>query len=126
MPPEWKITGWAIRQETQTFPDGLAGSDVSRCLQVGHDQEAIYLPLIQDYAAKNKKKLVLERKFDLSQYALIDASVRDASQLALPFNPTVIFHVSAVGFNRDGTRALLYVGHQCGSPLRWWGVSPDG
>jgi hypothetical protein len=83
------------------------GSDVSGCLQVGHDQESIYLPLIQDYTAKNKKKLVLERKFDLPEYALIEASVRDLSQLALPFKPTVVFHVAAVGFNRDGTRALV-------------------
>jgi hypothetical protein len=30
-------------------------------------------------------------------------------------NASVAFHVSAVSFNRDGTRALVYVGRDCGS-----------
>lgn len=113
MPSEWKITAWAIRQETQTFPafGAMAGSDVSQCLSFVPDQKSIYLPLIQDYVARNKKKLVLERKFDLPQYALIEASVHDIGQSALPFKPTVVFHVSALGFNQDRTRALVYIGH---------------
>ena len=71
--------------------------------------------------AKTKKKLVLERKFDLPQYALIGPTeiraIQERSRVAagFPFNASVIFHVSAVGFNRDGTRALVYVGHDCGS-----------
>jgi len=27
----------------------------------------------------------------------------------------VIFDVSAVGFNKDGSRGLVYLGHHCGS-----------
>src|SRR6266571_9248707 len=71
LPPQWKITGWAIKQETQTFPNmGSIGDRV--CLEPPKDQQPIYLPLIADYVAKNKKTLTLERKFDLPQYALID------------------------------------------------------
>ena len=79
------------------------------------------MPLIQDYIAKNKKKLGLERKFDLPQYALVGVTEikviqqRSRAGDGFPFNVSVIFHVSAVGFNRDGTRALVYVGHDCGS-----------
>jgi len=122
MPPQWNITGWAITQETQTFPNrGSMSFSLNMCLQPTKDQEAIYLPLIADYVAKNKTKLVLERKFDLPQYALIGLTEikplqqRSSVTAGFPFDATVIFHVSAVGFNRDGTRALVYVGHDCGS-----------
>jgi hypothetical protein len=76
---------------------------------------------IEDYVAKNKKRLVLERKFDLPEYVLVGAeeieAIQQRSRVAdgFPFNASVIFHVSSVGFNRDGTRALVYVGHNCGS-----------
>ena len=123
MPPQWKITAWAIRQETQTFPTygSSNGSNLRMCLQPSQDQESIYLPMIEDYAAKNKKKLVLERHFDLPHYALIGPTEiraiqqRSRADDGFPFNASVIFHVSAVGFNRDRTRALVYVGHDCGS-----------
>jgi hypothetical protein len=61
---------WAIKQETQTFPhDGPITLNV--CLQPSGDQESTYRPLIDDYVARNKRTFVLERKFDLPQYALI-------------------------------------------------------
>jgi hypothetical protein len=123
MPPQWNITAWAIRQETQTYPNyGATNSgSLGVCLQPSQDQESIYVPLIEDYVAKNKRKLVLERKFDVPQYALIGPTeikaIQQQSRAAsgFPFSATAIFHVSAVGFNRDGTRALVYVGHDCGS-----------
>jgi hypothetical protein len=116
MPPEWKITTWAITEETSTFPHigSRNAGNVRECLNVSQDQESTYLPLIQDYVAKNNKKLVLERKFDLPQYSLIGVGRRNSGE-ANPLSAPVIFHVSAVGFNRDGTRALVYVGHHCGS-----------
>ena len=121
MPSQWNITGWAIEQETQTYPTFGEMSSIGMCLQPPKAQEAIYLPLVDDYAAKNKKKLTLERNFDLPQYALVGPTdvkaIQQRSRVAdgFPFNSSVIFHVSAVGFNRDGTRALVYVGHHCGS-----------
>lgn len=119
MPPQWNIRAWAIRQETHAYPN--YGGSLGVCLQPSQDQKSIYEPLIEDYIAKNnEKKLVLKRKFDLSQYALIGPTEIKAIQerpraSAFPFSTSVIFQVSAVGFNRDGTRALVYVGHDCGS-----------
>jgi len=113
--PEWKITAWAINEQTQTFPVFASSNDdhLRQCLSVSQDQKSIYQPLIQDYLAKNQKKLVLERKFDLPQYALVGFGT---SGRANPPGPaSIVFEVSAVGFNRDRTRALLYVGHHCGS-----------
>jgi hypothetical protein len=90
-------------------------------METSKDQESIYLPVIDDYVAKNKTKFVLERKFDLLPYALMGtleiSTIRRQSPGAsgLPFHSSVIFDVSAVGFNQDGSRALVYVGHHCGS-----------
>ena len=121
LPSQWNITGWAIEQETQTYPTFGVMSSIAECLQPSKNQESIYRPLIDDYVAKNKGKLVLERKFDLPQYALVGPTdlkaiyQRSRAADGFPFNASVIFHISAVGFNRDGTRALVYVGHNCGS-----------
>ena len=95
MPPQWNITAWAIRQETQKFPAFGSSNEghLRQCLSVSQDQKFLYQPLIQDYIAKNKRTQLLERKFDIA----------------------VIFEVSAVGFSGDRTRALVYVGHHCGS-----------
>jgi hypothetical protein len=120
MPPQWNITGWTIERETQTYPNFGDMSSIGMCLQPPKAQESIYRPLIDDYAAKNKRKFVLERKFDLPEYAVVGPTdvkaIQQRSRVAdgFPFNSVVIFHVSAVGFNRDGTRALAYVGHYCG------------
>jgi hypothetical protein len=112
--PEWKIAAWAITQQTRTFPNVGRFHNVSECLNLPRDQEPIYLPLIEDYVAKNNRKQTLERKFDLPQYALVDVG-RTSGRASLPSAASVIFEVSAVGFNRERTRALVYVGHHCGS-----------
>jgi len=129
MSPNWKITAWAITQETRIFPsDGTQnGRGPAVCLQPPEDQRSIYLPLIEDYIAKNKKRLILKRKVDLPQFALVGpvetkaivdrwllSTASSGEVLLFPFNATVIFQVSAVGFNSDRTRALVYVGHSCG------------
>jgi hypothetical protein len=130
MPPAWNIAAWAITQETQTFPSDTDGHGPGWCLQLPQDQNSIYVPLIEDYVAKNKKRHLLKRKFDLPQYALVGPTETKAIQerwqpraasntlnsgdAAFPLDATVIFQVSAVGFNADRTRALVYVGHGCG------------
>jgi hypothetical protein len=132
MPPQWNITAWAITQETQTFPsDGPPnGRGPGACLQPPQDQKSVYLPLIEDYVTKNKKKLILKRKFDLPQYALVGPTETKAIQErwqpraasssssnsadVFPLNAAVIFQVSVVGFNADRNRAMVYVGHNCG------------
>jgi hypothetical protein len=113
MGPHWKITAWAITRQTQTFPHIGSRHNVRECLNVSRDQETVYLPLIEDYVAKNNGKLVLEPKFDLPQYELVDFG--RTSGRANPPAASVTFDISAIGFNSDRTRALLYVGHHCGS-----------
>jgi len=133
LPPQWKITAWAITQETQSFPAYGASQDysVEACLRISPEQESIYRPLFADYRVKNQKANILKRKFDLPEYALLTpgdvkaiqhrqrpvvrSSVEEHDHLVFPFNATVIFHVSAVGFNQDRSRALVYAGHDCGS-----------
>jgi hypothetical protein len=46
MPPQWKLTGWAIRHETQTFPTygSSNGGNLRMCLQPSQDQQSIYVP----------------------------------------------------------------------------------
>jgi hypothetical protein len=113
MGPEWHITAWAIRAETQTYPHLPAtGNDDRVCLEPSREQKPTYLPVIEDYISKNRKKLRLERKFNLPEYALVGPN---GIYSGLPFSASVIFHVSAIGFNPDRTRALVYVGHDCGS-----------
>ena len=100
LPSQWNITGWAIEQETQTYPTFGEMHSIGMCLQPPKAQESIYRPLIDDYAAKNKKKLTLERNFDLPQYALVGPTdvkaIQQRSRVAdgFPFNASVIFHVS--------------------------------
>jgi hypothetical protein len=106
MPPQWNITTWTIQKETQTLP-GQSGA-IETCLTILQNQEGIYRPLVQDYVAKNKTKFVLERKFDLPVYALTGQNEAHP-QFKL------IFHVSAIGFDADRKRALVYAGHICGS-----------
>ena len=114
-------TFWVIEQETRTFPDFGDRVNNGVCVQPPKEQESVYRPLIDDYVAKNKAKLVLERKFDLPLYALVGPAdlkaiyQRSRVAVGVPLNDPVIFHVSAVGFNRDGNRALVYVGHHCGN-----------
>src|SRR5579871_4767449 len=110
MPPQWKITSWTIERETRTFfsGGGMFTADPATCLTLTRDQAPVYRPLLDEYVVRNKKPTTLEPKFDLVSYTLVDRNARSAAR-------GVLFHVSAVGFNHDGTRALVYVGHICGS-----------
>jgi len=112
--PTWKITTWTINRETQTFPSlGPRPHYIRQCLSVSRTQEGIYAPLIDDYLAKNNGKHPLKRKFDLPRYELVDFG-RTPATSSSSFPASVILEVSAVGFSRDRTRALVYVGHHCG------------
>jgi hypothetical protein len=89
IPPQWNITAWVIIRETQTFPNFGSANGGSRgvCIETSKDQEPIYLSAIDDYVAKDKRKLVLERKFDLPQYGLmgtLEISRFDGNLRALP------------------------------------------
>jgi hypothetical protein len=87
-----KVAGWKIIQETRAF---------ELCLKPAPDQDAIYRPIIDDYVLKNRKTLVLERKFKLPQYTLAAPEEWTRS-----INPRISVF-SAVGFNPDRTHAAV-------------------
>src|ERR1051326_1383542 len=79
MHPSWKITAWAIEQQTRPFRGINMNAGVfGTCLDPAQDQRVTYLPLIQNYVEKNKKRFVLERKFDLPEYSLVEGYSRAA------------------------------------------------
>jgi hypothetical protein len=99
---------WIISQETTTFP----GESSKLCLDPTEDQKPRYTPVIDDYLKRNQKQLTLVRKFDLHSYVLLG---RDTGSKRPHFDDPTLFYLSAVGFNSDHTRALVYVGYVCGS-----------
>lgn len=97
------VSDWTIVRETRAF---------RMCLEPAGDQESIYRPMIDDYALKNKKTVVLQRKFKLSAYTLVGPEAWTSAPSSTRSAPTNTQHqtiavLSAVGFNRDRTRALL-------------------
>ena len=97
------VLEWTIVEETRPF---------QMCLQPARDQQSIYRPMIEDYAFKNRKTLVLQRKFKLSAYTLVSpvtwAKAQSITRNSSRNTQNRTFAVlSAVGFNRDRTRALL-------------------
>ena len=97
------VANWVIVRETRTF---------QMCLEPAGDQESIYRPMIDDYVLKNKKTVVLQRKFKLSSYTLVGPEAWTSAPSSLRNAPANTEHrtvavLSAVGFNRDRTRALI-------------------
>ena len=102
------VDAWAraIIRETQR-------GRLAMCLRPNPDQESVYLPLIKDFERKNRMPFTLQSKFDLPVFRLIS---RDEVPKFLKENPRsgIALEVSAVGYNEDRSRALVYVGHYCG------------
>lgn len=98
----WNIKTWTIQQVTER-------GFLPMCIQPPADQEAIYRAVIEDFQRKNEKRFWLQRQFDLPAYDLIRPTDRVPVQ-----DREVLFEVSAVGFNKDHNRALVYVAHHCG------------
>ncbi len=87
------MNAWTIVQQTRGF---------ELCLKPAQDQESIYSPMFDDYAAKNKNVVVLERKFNLPAYTLVPPEAWGRKPALGTFAV-----VSAVGFNRERTRAVV-------------------
>jgi hypothetical protein len=105
MPPAWHLQP-LIERYTQPYPSLLEREKRPTCLEPARHQESIYRPLINDYLKKNRQQLLLKRNLNLPQHEFLDtANVEEG----------LIFHVCAVGFNANRTRALVFVGHLCGS-----------
>ncbi len=80
---------WIITQETRGF---------DLCSKPTPDQATIYGSVMDDYVLKNRKTLLLERKFRLANYVLATSEKWADSRIAV---------FSAVGFNPDRTRAAV-------------------
>jgi hypothetical protein len=72
------------------------------CLQPARDQESVYQPIIDDYALHNRATVVLQRKFKLPAYTLAGPEVFHVGKRTVAV-------LSAVGFSRDRTRAMLCI-----------------
>jgi hypothetical protein len=87
------VTAWMIVRQTRGF---------ELCLKPAQDQESTYREMFDDYAAKNKEEFVLERNFKLPLYTLVPPLAWTTSSALNTFAV-----VSAVGFNRGRTRAVV-------------------
>jgi hypothetical protein len=88
-----KVTTWQIRRETVSL---------EYCRKISGESAPIYQPVIDDYGARNRSKVVLERKFDLPSYEIFTIGGNTRSGDDMP-----IAGFSAVGFNQDLTRAAV-------------------
>lgn len=84
---------WAIVQHTKAF---------DLCLHPSKEQESIYRPLLDDYAAKNKQGFVLGPYFNLPAYTVVKPE-----ELGKNTRSRMFAVLSAIGFNRDHTRAAV-------------------
>src|SRR5215813_4173610 len=87
------VNAWTIVRETHGF---------KLCSEPKPDQDAIYRSMADDYILKNKRTLILQRKFNLPQYALAAPEVWARST-----NGRIVAVFSAVGFNPNRTRAAV-------------------
>jgi len=87
------VHAWTILTETNTF---------TFCLKPPAEFASVYRPVIEDFAKKDRTKFNLEAKFNLPDYTL-------GSPQGPPGIGTSKAQVtlSAVGFNRDRTRAYV-------------------
>jgi hypothetical protein len=83
------------------------------CIRPAKDQESVYLSLAEEFERRNRVQYTLESRFDLPLYTLIP---RGTISTFLESHPrsAVVLEVSAIGYNEDRSRALVYVGHYCG------------
>jgi len=87
------VNAWTIIQETRGF---------KLCSEPKPDQDRVYRSMAEDYILKNKRTLILHRKFNLPLYTLAPPEEWTRST-----NSKIIAVFSAVGFNSDRTRAAV-------------------
>jgi len=127
IPPQEEVDTYAIyslllkdelsRRTGESTPAIIRQTERGRlpmCVHPPADQKAIYTPLTEDFESRNARSFTLEAKLDLSTYKFIP---REDAAAFLKENPRsgVVLEVSAPGYNADRSRALVYVGHRCGS-----------
>ena len=87
------VTEWIILNKTHDF---------AFCSTPAPDQDALYLPMLDDYTRKNKTTVPLERKFSLGNYLLVGDQQGAGNTKQ---DTATVF--SAVGFNPERTRAAV-------------------
>jgi hypothetical protein len=122
LPSEWpwreaNAKVLVIRRETK---------DYDMCLRPDKESEAIVGPAIADYVKKNESPQLLQQMFSIEKpYQLIAADDLDSlfknsvgggweEFYRLYPNSGGYIEFSAVGFNKDRTVAVVYMGHGCG------------
>jgi hypothetical protein len=127
LPDEWP---WAvahakqlvIQQETTVFPKLATDTE---CLPGGDDFPESWKEVLADYRKQNERTRVLARGFviekpynSIPKQEFADLFKKDGPgwsgfYIRYPDSGGII-QLSAVGFNRERTKAVLYVGHSCG------------
>jgi hypothetical protein len=119
-----------VQQETigPLSREGSASLGPENCLTPAAASE--FKDAILDYNRNNQKKSLLQRKFSVSRpYEILDAGTLNAmfqhpdgwNKFYQRFpNSGGIYNMSAVGFNRDKTRALVYFGSGCQGQCGDW------
>jgi hypothetical protein len=120
LPSEWPLrVAHAKNLIIQTETKGY-----EMCLRPDEDWEEKVGPAISDYVKLNAKPSLLQRKIDIEvPYQLIAVDeLRSAIQKAgwEGFHQQYVHsggwvELSAVGFNKDKTVAVVYMGHHCGN-----------
>ncbi|HKS96511.1 MAG TPA: hypothetical protein VJV74_10310, partial [Terriglobia bacterium] len=100
------------------------------CLKPADEVRATYQDVFEDFLRKNRSRHRLDRQFALDDYLLL--SPKESKHVAGSFSPGPgfrwsaddqkryhdihgIFTLSEVGFDHAHSRALVYIGSQCGS-----------
>ncbi len=119
LPLEWpmrdaRVKFLVIRTETKAY---------EMCLKPDKDWEEKVGPAIADYVGLNAKPLLLQRniKLDIPYQLITDGELKSIVQRVgweglyqqLEYSRGWM-ELSAVGFNKDKTVAVVYVGHHCG------------
>lgn len=127
LPDEWP---WAearakqlvIQQETTVFPK--IGSD-TECLPGGDEFPESWKEVLADYKKQNERTRVLARGFVIEKpyYLIPKQELADLFKKDGPGwngfytrypDSGGVMQLSVVGFNRERTKAMLYMGHSCG------------
>lgn len=146
IPTEWPTT--VAKAKTLAISRETRGYEM--CLRPEGEWQGTVGPAISDYVKKNEKPMLLQNNFNLDvPYQLLTADEVKAAFAAGSWegfykqfpNSGGLMELSAVGFNKGKTVAVVYMGHGCGGlcggggfhvlqkkdgkwiPLKWTGLS---
>ncbi len=116
-----------IQQETIS-----TAADFSRAPCLSAEAAEEFKDAIADYGRVNKKRWLLQRQIELDKpYELVSSEAiqalfeargkgGDDFEKRYPDSGRYVFDVSAVGFDKDKTQAIVYSGSYCGGLCGYW------